>query len=353
MFDFHNTTKIDSFLQRYQKWCRQKLLMNSNSDSLTLVESGGIPCFNYWEIDKINQCENSMVAVDSLKEGLHEIRTFNQYRKDHHYIIFSSCWWDVAQHTLDISYTLMFSNFFLYEFAGHYLNPNSDFFYQYKNYEFDYPKPLSFMCMNGQPRKHRTIFQKELLNRLSHQNFIFKLDGVDYGQSSAGLDFVQKTLDTSLPETFAKKFSQHDQGYKAQWLSYAHEIYNQSYFQIVLETDFYSTNQFFLTEKTIKPLMSGQPFVVGATPGFLKHLHNLGFRTYNLLWNEDYDSIINNQERIQSLVTLCVELDKFDWNANRQELINIANHNRSQFFNLVKQSDLEFINFEKTMKTLI
>jgi hypothetical protein len=353
VFDSHNTTLISVFLKRYHKWCRQNSLLDNKSNIEISFAPNGIPCFRSYEVEKINLCEHPLVAIDSLKEGLHEIDYFNQYRKDHHYIIFSGCWWDSACHHLDMSYTLIFSNFLLYEIIGHYLNPDSDYFYQFQNYNFDYPKRFSFVGVHGTPRQHRIMFHNKLLDQITHDKFILKLDGNDHGQNSSEFDFIQKLPDTSLQEIFVKKFGHYDQGHKAQWLSYAHKLYDQACFQIVLETDFYNENQFFLTEKTIKPLMSGQPFVVCATTGFLSNLHTLGFRTYSELWNEDYDSIINHQDRLQALITLCIELDKFDWSGHRQQLIDIANHNRSQFFNLAKQSNLEFINFEKTMKTLI
>jgi hypothetical protein len=353
VFDSHNTTLISVFLTRYQRWCRQQSLTNYKNNSLISVAPGGIPCFRSYEVDKINQCTHPVIAIDSLKEGLHEIDYFNQYRQDHHYLIFSGCWWDPACHTLNIPYTLIFSNFLLYEIVSHYLNPDSDFFYQYQNYNFERTKPLTFVGVHGTPRQHRIQFHDLLLDQINHKNFILKFEGNDHGQDSSNFDFVQKKPNTSLQELFTEKFGNHEQGHKAQWLSYAHKIYDRAYFQIVLETDFYTQNQFFLTEKTIRPLMSGQPFVVGATPGFLAHLHNLGFRTYNMLWNENYDSIINHQDRLQALVDLCIDLENFDWYAHRQQLIDIANHNRSQFFNLAKQADLEFFNFESTVKTLI
>lgn len=353
MFDSRNTTLIAVFLKRYQKWCRQNTLLDIKHNELISVAPGGIPCFRSHEVEKINLCESPLIAIDSLKEGLHETDYFNQYRTDHHYIIFSGCWWDSTQHQIDIPHTVVFSNFLLYEILGHYLNPDSDFFYQFQPYTVDQEKQFLFVGVHGSPKLHRELFYNKLLDKISHQNFVLKLDGKDYGQDSSGFDFVQKLPDTSLQESFVKKFGHYEQGHKAQWLSYAHSVYDQAYFQIVLETDFYSQDQFFLTEKTIKPLMSGQPFVVGATPGFLSHLHSLGFRTYGELWNEDYDSIINHYYRLEALIQLCMDLEKFDWLGHRSQLIDIANHNRSQFFNLAKQADLEFNNFEKTLKTLI
>ena len=49
-------------------------------------------------------------------------------------------------------------------------------------------------------------------------------------------------------------------------------FYNQSYFNIVVETDINYTDNFFLTEKTVKALLTGMPFVIVGTPDFIKNL---------------------------------------------------------------------------------
>lgn len=352
-----NTTKtplIEIFLQRYRKWRASKNLIDSiDREPLTISSVRGIPCFRSYQVSDINQCEAKIVAIDSLKEGLHEANYFNQYKQNCHYIIFSGCWWDPFEQNLNISYTLIASNFLLYSVAGDFLSPDSEYYYQFKTYDFDYPKSLSFVSVHGQPRPHRIEFQNQLMNRTNHRNFILKLDGIDYGQDSSDWDFIKKSQNESLPAIFADKFKNYQEGQKAQYQSYPFKIYNQAYFQIVLETDFSNQNQFFLTEKTIRVLMSGQPFVILATPEFLKFLHKLGFRTYNSLWNEGYDSIINEQDRIQAAVDLCLHLEHFDWYKHKQKLIDIANHNRSQFLNLSSHCDQEFENFEQIIKQFI
>jgi hypothetical protein len=352
-FDTTNTPFINIFLRRYHKWCRYKSATGILKKPLVVTDTGGIPCFRSHEIDKINQCKNTVVAIDTLKEGLHEYHYFNQYRKDNHYIIFSGCWWDINFHKLDIPYTLVFSNWLLQEICWHYLNPDSEFFYQFELYKFDYPKSCSFVSMNADPREHRILFKNQLLKKINHNNFVLKLAGHDHGMDTTVFDFVSLKENETVQEIFAEKFKDFEMSYKAQWLWYAKDLYNLAYFQVVLETDFQSQHQFFLTEKTIRPLMSGQPFVVAATPGFLDHLHNMGFRTYSSLWNEEYDSIINTHDRICALVDLCVHLDNFDWQAHRSELDSIAQHNCSQFFYLSKHLNQEFVDFENTIKNLL
>lgn len=62
-----------------------------------------------------------------------------------------------------------------------------------------------------------------------------------------------------------------------------------SFFCDVITETFFSGRTFFLTEKTTRPLLCRNPFVVHGPKNFLKHLRDLGFRTFSQYWNEDYD----------------------------------------------------------------
>jgi len=50
-----------------------------------------------------------------------------------------------------------------------------------------------------------------------------------------------------------------------------------------------SGNTFFPTEKTIRPMLLKKPFIVFASKDFLAYLRQMGFRTFNDFWEEDYD----------------------------------------------------------------
>ena len=67
------------------------------------------------------------------------------------------------------------------------------------------------------------------------------------------------------------------------------QIYNQAYVNLIVETDAKFNHTFFLTEKTIKVLSCGMPFIILSTPKFLENLKKLGFKTYSSLWDESYD----------------------------------------------------------------
>ena len=65
--------------------------------------------------------------------------------------------------------------------------------------------------------------------------------------------------------------------------------YNRFMIEITAET-YTRGNTFFPTEKTIRPLSQGQGLLVFGPVDFLKRLRDLGFRTWDSIWDESYDS---------------------------------------------------------------
>ncbi len=72
--------------------------------------------------------------------------------------------------------------------------------------------------------------------------------------------------------------------------------YQKTYFSIVSETSAES-QYLFITEKTLKPIMNLHPFFINGNPGTLKHLHNIGFKTFDNWWDESYDLEVNFKKR--------------------------------------------------------
>ena len=70
---------------------------------------------------------------------------------------------------------------------------------------------------------------------------------------------------------------------------------------IVTETVFYY-NKLHLTEKIFKPIVSKQPFMLLAAPGNLAYLRSYGFKTFDGIIDESYDTIQDNDARIDAVV---------------------------------------------------
>jgi hypothetical protein len=58
-------------------------------------------------------------------------------------------------------------------------------------------------------------------------------------------------------------------------------------------------DSFFLTEKTIKPIAMGHPFIILSTKHFLKNLRRLGFKTFGDFIDESYDECDNVNDRVE------------------------------------------------------
>jgi hypothetical protein len=138
------------------------------------------------------------------------------------------------------------------------------------------------------------------------------------------------------------------------WRTYSSEVYNMAHFHLVLESYFDSTVHagFLISEKTVKPLLVGQPFVIAAVPGFLKYLKSLGFYTFDSLWDESYDQETDDHTRSNMIADLCVKLKDFDWKNNQTKLQNICNLNRLNFLNISKLAEQEFGQYENALKNL-
>jgi hypothetical protein len=76
---------------------------------------------------------------------------------------------------------------------------------------------------------------------------------------------------------------------------------NDSFWHIVTETVFYY-DKLHLTEKIFKPLVMKQPFMLLAAPGNLAYLKSYGFKTFEGIIDESYDTIVDNDQRIEAVV---------------------------------------------------
>ena len=90
-----------------------------------------------------------------------------------------------------------------------------------------------------------------------------------------------------------------------------YEMYRRSNYTVVCET-LGTSDSFFLSEKTTKPLLAKRLFVMFGTVGFLKNLRSLGFETFGRVINEHYDTIENHVLRFDAAFEQCQWLSEQD-----------------------------------------
>jgi hypothetical protein len=110
--------------------------------------------------------------------------------------------------------------------------------------------------------------------------------------------------------------------------------YVDTLIEVVLETLF-DDSRIHLTEKSLRPIALGQPFILMATHGSLAYLKRYGFRTFNEIWDETYDTIIDPLLRMNSVVNLMKSLSEWsdhEWLSKSLLIKEITTHNRQLFF---------------------
>jgi len=85
------------------------------------------------------------------------------------------------------------------------------------------------------------------------------------------------------------------------------EYFQNAYWNFVVETHF-NQNTCFLTEKTFKPILNLQPFIIVGNCYSLKLLKHLGYKTFGDIINEKYDEITSPAGRMRELYQLCYNI---------------------------------------------
>ena len=116
--------------------------------------------------------------------------------------------------------------------------------------------------------------------------------------------------------------------------SYSSQDYQTSWFDIVLETLF-DDDRLHVTEKTLRPIACGKPFIVCGTHGTLEFLQSYGFKTFAPFIDESYDKITDPIKRLEAVADLMSWIANLD-NSKKQkldiELQKICTFNRELFF---------------------
>jgi hypothetical protein len=115
---------------------------------------------------------------------------------------------------------------------------------------------------------------------------------------------------------------------------YSADDYKQCWFDVVLET-LIDDHRLHLTEKTLRPIACGKPFILTATHGSLEYLRSYGFRTFGNYIDESYDLIEDPYQRLQAVIQLMVKLSRLTVKEKEElnkKLIPIIDHNRQRFF---------------------
>lgn len=151
--------------------------------------------------------------------------------------------------------------------------------------------------------------------------------------SSYNLEYRALELDWNKPKKFTEWWGQHRPGTQISSIIPT-KAYHDSSLLLIHETILHNP-EFFVTEKTIKGLLSGRPFIIIGSQGFLEKLRDLGFLTWSSVLNEYYDQEENVKTRIEMATASAkefIDLNVTNYPNKLAMIQRISNHNRRVFF---------------------
>ena len=116
---------------------------------------------------------------------------------------------------------------------------------------------------------------------------------------------------------------------------------------VVLETVF-ADQRIHLTEKTLRPIACGHPFLLAAGPGSLEFVRSYGFQTFDPWIDESYDCIQDHDQRLQAINKEMQRLASLPLHQKAEVLMQckaIAVANKKRFFSeeFIKQLTNELV----------
>ena len=118
-----------------------------------------------------------------------------------------------------------------------------------------------------------------------------------------------------------------------------HGIHNRSMldhyhkFSIELVCETYTLgNTFFPTEKTVRPMMGTKPWLIYGPVGHIQNIKQLGFKSFNSLWDESYDQLEGpaRWSAMQKIIDTLTKLNPVSLNMLLEQAHQIALFNRQQ-----------------------
>lgn len=209
------------------------------------------------------------------------------------------------------------------------------------------PKPIDininnivkpYICLNGAQRSHRVMFlcylrehqlldcgilswhfdsaSPELPNATNINRNIINLPTAPIFVTTT--PFIRINDLFYIDSTGRKIFNQHYKFFQSNWKDSAITggsnqnrwdipAVQQAFLYVSVETVLQYPYPY-LTEKTFRAILHKRPFVILGAQGSLAQIKKLGFKTFDHIWNEDYDSIQDPNRRMRAVIKIVKDI---------------------------------------------
>jgi hypothetical protein len=343
--DCKNLANVDlSKITYYSQHAEEEFLMSTHDYKIAVIE------FNYCNVDDfINLAEKfikcDLVLVRSVEANTRIVELIKQFDFDNFVFVVNSIFnfnLSFAKVVPEMTWITHITDFYfgpLRKVLEKQLIPFA-------------PKPYMFDVMYGQSRTHRDFTRQKLLNHNDqfYQTPNFSRPTVDQINQSYNFDRKDLWEDEIVLST--------DRDYECSYYGQdmlvtfviPFKIYNKTAYSLVCETD-YSNEFSFFTEKIVKPILARRLFIVISGQHYLKNLQTLGFKTFDTIIDESYDSVEDPETRWTMAIDQAIELGKQNQQSILKKIIPIVLHNFNNLHSLFKENlvvyELELFLLEK------
>jgi len=351
----HSSSRLLGALrsQRIHPYVHFYSTIDVHERSVLFWEYVGDNYVNFKHMLTMSEHTDLMVVVDDTYEGLLDqaqldviIQDIEKYTKN--YIIYSSNEKLQGDRVYFFSYHLFYANY-----------DNIDV--QKDKVEFNtLPRSRKFLCLNRQPRWHRyEIVDFLIRNNMLEGNYIScgLMEGdVLLSENTASRTMIENyrkkdyldsdIIEHDLPERTAERLSKHlplnldvNEVDRANITLRRHmpnleKYFQDSYWSIITERDFYSDDYRGWTEKVLKAFFYGHPFIVVGLPGTLASLQKMGFITFGAFIDESYDREEDHKTRMKMIQEQILRLNSLNHAEHYnlyQRMLPLLQHNRQMY----------------------
>jgi hypothetical protein len=146
--------------------------------------------------------------------------------------------------------------------------------------------------------------------------------------------------------SFAALYKQHNytinSSVQQNWT--ACDWYQEVFVDIVPET-VYNYPYACFSEKIMRPVIAGRPFVLVGAAHTIEFLHHLGFQTFNDYWNESYDTMTDPNQRFEAVCSVVKEIASWPIDLCRDHLKSmqpILQHNQ-EIYKRIITNQVEYV----------
>ncbi len=192
----------------------------------------------------------------------------------------------------------------------------------------------------GGQRNHRVLFLYNIFKQNLHHNYISaprtcSVEGLDISEIANKYyntypDIIQVFDRAELPRLFTGEFTQK---MSSCWLTNFNEAAD-SLVYVPTETVYFGS-RLHITEKTFKAIALEMPFVLVAPAGSLEYMRSYGFKTFDSVFDESYDTETDDIRRVERVVQLLKDLDSLTARERHQihrACLPMVEHNYNHFY---------------------